>query len=198
MTPLIAALSSIVLVATPVAPTSVAPILVLSGEVSTASVAPLARFLHDAGARKTPDVTLFIDSPGGENRAGNVLIAAMLEARAAGVRITCVVDNAASMAAIIFEAGCDVRKLRLDGYLLFHETAYAELATGGGIRLTNTVLRLLADGLARVDAATAARIAPRMGMTPDVYLAWIAGADRTVSAPDALARGMIDEIFLPQ
>jgi ATP-dependent protease ClpP protease subunit len=173
------------------------PILSLSGEINTRSVGPLVAFFQDAGKRRLPRVVLEIDSMGGMDDAGFTLILAMNYARANDVHITCIAQHAYSMAAIVFEAACDTRKLHLDGSLLFHEGAYLILGSEPGARLTKTFLAALADQLNDDDLHMAKLVAPRMGISAEDYMAWIAGHDRYVDAPEALVKGYIDELITP-
>jgi ATP-dependent protease ClpP protease subunit len=169
------------------------PLLMLHGEITARSVDPLVTFFNAAAA--TSAITLDLDSEGGFDIPGFALLDAMNAARARGVRITCIARQSASMAAIVYEGGCDVRKMHADGSLLFHEAAYTLLVSMPGNRLTETRLAALHASLHVDDAREADLIAARLHMTPTQYLAWVAGEDRELTAKQALSAGYIDEVI---
>jgi len=178
------------------AASQVTPIVALDKEISDATVKPLIAVFQEAAKNHTPAITLLIQSPGGMNDAGYALIRTMLEAEAGGTKVTCVVQEADSMAALVVEGACTKRVMHRNGKLLFHESGYVMLVpTREEERLTKTRLRKLADELEPEDRRSAELVAAHMHMTPDEYLKWIAGQDREVDAPTALARGWIDEII---
>jgi ATP-dependent protease ClpP protease subunit len=173
---------------------NLSPVLLLDGEVNDSSVEPLITFFNQAAKDHTPTAVLEIESGGGSVSAGYTLVEAMQNARTAGVHITCITSHAASMAATIFEAGCDTRRMRVRGNLMFHEAAYTLLLSTPGERLTRTHLLELAANVGADDDKIAKWVAPRLGMTPADFLAWIAGEDRYVMASEALAKGYVDEL----
>jgi ATP-dependent protease ClpP protease subunit len=185
---MLAPLAALILALT--APT---PPLELKGPVTEKSVTPLIKAFEQAKKSHTKAVRLEINSPGGLNDAGYKLIDAMRSAHASGTVITCNVYRAYSMAAIIFEAACDVRHIRLDGQLMFHESGYLFIPE----YMTKTKLRELADDLQKADQKTADTIAERMGMTPAQYMAFIAGKEQWVNGLEAMVRGFADELSLP-
>ncbi len=177
------------------AASQVTPLVTLDKEINEATVKPLVAVFQEAVRAHTPAVTLVISSPGGYKSAGYDLIKVMLAAGAGGTQVTCVVQEADSMAALLVEGACSRRVMHRDGKLMFHETAYGFLLSGLGDRLTKERLRVLADDLEREDAQDAELVAPHMHMTPTEYAKWVAGEDRWVDAPTALARGWIDEVI---
>ncbi len=173
----------------------VTPSLSLNTEVTDSSVAPLIAVFQEAAKKHTPALTLQVNSPGGLKSAGYDLIDAMLAAEAAGTQVTCVVQEADSMAALMVEGACSRRVMHRKGQLLFHETAYDFLISTAKHRLTKEKLRSLLATLEQEDARDAALVAPHMHMTPAEYAAWVADQDRTVDAATALAKGWVDEVI---
>ncbi len=173
----------------------VTPLVTLDKEINDSSVAPLIAVFQAAIVSHTPDITMAISSPGGYKSAGYDLIKVMLAAEAGGTKVTCVVQEADSMAALLVESACTRRVMHREGKLLFHETAYGFLLPDITGRLTKERLRELADSLERDDMQDAELVAPHMHMTPAEYAKWVAGQDRWVDAPTALARGWVDEII---
>lgn len=177
------------------AASQVTPLVTLDKEINDATVKPLIAVFQEAVRAHTPAITLAISSPGGYKSAGYDLIKVMLAAEAGGTKVTCVVQEADSMAALLVEGACTRRVMHREGRLLFHETAYGFLLSSMDDRLTKERLRELADSLERDDMQDAELVAPHMHMTPAEYAKWVAGQDRWVDAPTALARGWIDEII---
>lgn len=144
-----------------------------------------------AAAVGAPSVTVIIDSPGGFVNVGYVVIGTMQRARAQGTRVDCRVEGmAASMAAIVLEAGCSTRTMSRSSSLMFHEI-YVGKVNGPQTIYT---LRTTANGLEDDNRRSAVMIAWRMGMTAGEYLRWIAGRDRWVDAAEALELGFIDAV----
>lgn len=92
--------------------------LVLEGIVNDESVDVLIKSITTSN-KKT--LTLFINSPGGMITAGYRLINAM---KASGKKITCLADNADSMAFAIFEVGCSVRDVMEASEIMQHAGSF--------------------------------------------------------------------------
>src|SRR6185369_7470978 len=111
------------------AASQVTPVVALDKEINDATVKPLIAVFQEAAKNHTPALTVTIQSPGGYKAAGYALIKAMLEAEAGGTKVTCVVQEADSMAALVMEGACTRRVMHRNGKLLFHETAYGYLVS---------------------------------------------------------------------
>ncbi len=183
------------LVLSVLAASQVTPLVTLDKEINDATVRPLIAVFDSAVRNHTPAITLVITSPGGYKAAGYNLIKSMLAAETGGTQVTCVVQEADSMAALLVEGACTRRVMHRNGKLLFHETAYGFLISDETGRLTKERLRELADSLERDDHQDAELVAAHMHMTPAEFSKWTAGQDRWVDAPTALARGWIDEVI---
>lgn len=147
----------------------------------------MAEGLQDAMDAHESEVIIDIDSPGGRVDVGLALLGVMDAARKQGIILTCRVDGmAASMAAIIFEAGCTTRTMTPTSSLLFHEPAVREAGGKEGD------FRRLADTLADTNKRMAILVAPHLHMTARQYAAWIADRDRWVSADEAKEMGAVD------
>lgn len=159
------------------------------GPVMLPDVLDLAESLQEAMASREPSVTIVIDSPGGSVDTGLALVGMLKAARAQGMSVHCRVDGtAASMAAVILEAGCTTRTMTPGSALLFHEPSIREL---GG---TEHDLRRLADKLADVNRRIAILIAPRLGLTARQYEAWVRERDRWMDADESLEKGAVDAV----
>lgn len=168
------------------------PVLTLNGEINHQTVAPLVRFFVDGAKRHTPAATLYIDSHGGMNEAGYTLIRAMLTAEEGGMDVTCVAQEADSMAAVLFETACSHRVIKADGHLMFHET---RIPVQNPDMLTREQLLAWAAALSEANELVAKLVSGRMHMSPEEYLKWIAGTERWVDASTALTRGWADEVM---
>jgi len=101
----------------------------LLGPVSFRQVSPLVDAILDR-AGKTKEITMVINSPGGEVMSGLHLINVMQMAKSRGTKFRCVSTFlAASMAMQIF-AACDSRYALNGTYLLFHPV---RVSFGGGL-----------------------------------------------------------------
>lgn len=126
--------------------------LELTGIVSFGAVEPLVNTLL-ARAGKTKEVTIVINSPGGEVMSGLHLINVMNMAKSRGTRIKCVTTFvAASMAMQIF-AACDSRYALRGSYLLFHPV---RMSVGGsmfspGLDITPSLAKTISIELDRLE-----------------------------------------------
>lgn len=159
------------------------------GAVFMPGVAPLMSGLAEAAEQHETEVIVDIDSPGGSVRVGFGILEAMRDAHKAGVTITCRIDGmAASMAAVIFEAGCTNRYMTRFSSLMFHEPSVSDIAG------KEWELRRVADSIADVNKRIAIVVAPHLNMTAATYANWVLDRDRWVGLDEALAMGAADGI----
>jgi len=83
------------------------------------------------------DIYILINSPGGDVMAGYLIISAMQNARAQGVRIHCMVPFLAASMAMHILAYCDQRGAIAESLLLFHE-----VRAGGGAITPSTAKQI--------------------------------------------------------
>lgn len=136
-----------------------------------------------------PEVSLRINSPGG-NLLTTLLFIDLVRDRKVEkhLHVTCVGSGlVASAAAILMESeACDVRQLEPQAVMMFHEG----YLTGGGPAKTDDKAFMRS-----LNYSVAALIAPRMGMTPEAYLSWIAdGVERWLTSPYALELHFVDVV----
>jgi ATP-dependent protease ClpP protease subunit len=97
----------------------------------------------------------------------------------------------ASAAAIVFESPvCDERVLAPATIVLFHNATIRAEGKAGQIKDDSDMLHAL-------NFAIAALIAPRMGLTPDAYLAWVDGHDRWLNAESCVELRYADRLGEP-
>lgn len=171
--------------------------LELKDEVSALSVMPLMFGLQAAIENHEKLVHIDIDSPGGYVSAGMRVLYAMRLAKEAGITIECrIVDDgmAASMAAIIFEVGCNSRQMAPSASLMFHEPAMG--FEGGKEGDFQRAANDLADLNKRMAIQIAARLRHEDGTrwTAAEYVAWIKDRNRWVDATEAVAMGAADSV----
>lgn len=137
-----------------------------------------------------PEVSIRINSPGGSVFTTLLFIDLVRDRKdEKHLHVTCVgTAVVASAAALLMEsAACDDRQLEPGVMMLFHgvstQSGGKEEQVGDDLAFAHTLNRVLA-----------AIIAPRIHMTVDAYLAWIAGHDRPVSSDLALELGMVDRV----
>lgn len=158
--------------------------------VSNTSAIALVLGLREAIELNESVVVLNIDSPGGSVTAGLGIINAMRAAQAAGVKIICRVDGmAASMGAIILEAGCSERHMTRGSQIMFHEPALRPFDGG-----KEGDYQRIANDLSDTNRRIATLIAWRMGMTADQYVAWVSGRDRWMDWAEALEKHAVDAV----
>lgn len=136
-----------------------------------------------------PEVSLRINSPGG-NLLTTMLFIDLVRDRKVEkkLHITCVGTGlVASAAAIVMESPvCDVRQLEPAAVMMFHE---------GYLSGTGPVDKNAKEFMRSLNFAVAALIAPRMGMSPEAYLSWIAdGVERWLTSPSALELKFVDVV----
>lgn len=184
---MLAILAALALAAVPAAPQ---PIVL--GRVDFEHAGPILAALQRAVDTRIPEFEIVMDSSGGYTEIGYSVLDLMNVARVRGTKIICDVVRAESMAAILLETGCTVRRMRPGAHLLFHEIYFAEIFAPA--KLDEKHLRESADHLADWNRRAAVLMASRMRMSADQYLAWISGHDRWVDSAEALAKGFVDEV----
>ena len=95
--------------------------LMLIGEVEFDNSVTLASAINAGSQKGEREITLLINSPGGDVLAGIILIGAMRQAHARGTTISCVVPILAASMAFHVLAACDRRIALRESFLLFHE-----------------------------------------------------------------------------
>ena len=150
----------------------------------------LAHTFEQLIAAEGPEVTLRISSPGGEAITTLLFIEYVTELKAnKGLHVTCVgTVMVASAAAILFESKvCDVRVLKPGTLVLFHEASTRAEGKHRDLQETSELLNSINRAIAEI-------VAPRLLMTPDEYLGWIAGHDRWSTDETAVESHIADRV----
>lgn len=133
------------------------------GEIEDASA---SRFINDlyVVSAKSQEVTIYIDSPGGDVLSGMRMIDAVQGLRAVrpGLRLKCYAQTAASMAFVFLQTACDQRVISSFSVLMSHQASLGARGKAGEIE---TRLQLVRQILDLLDA----RVAARLGMSVAVY-----------------------------
>ena len=132
------------------------------------------------------EVTIFINSPGGEVQSGLALYDVM-QAVSCPIRTVCL-GEAASMAALLFLSG-NQRDMLPHSRVMIHDPLIA-----GGIGGSALELRTVADNIMRTREVTARIIAKHSGKSLDEVLQKTA-RDTYFEAEDAVAWGLADRII---
>jgi len=133
----------------PDAPTT----LEINGPISFQMTIPLVDKIVSQAKDDDVEITLIINSPGGEVNAGMYLLNAMKLSQARGVSFRCITTGlAASMALQIFSQ-CDTRYALPNSFMLYHPV---RVSIGGGlfspgIALTPILAKQIADDLIRIE-----------------------------------------------
>ena len=96
-------------------------VIPLQGMIDPTMAVRVAASIEAVVARDDRELRLLINSPGGSVMAGYLIVSAMMNARAQGVRIICVVPFLAASMAMHILAYCDERNVLGGALLLFHE-----------------------------------------------------------------------------
>ena len=117
---------------------------------------------------KSPVVTVYIDSPGGDVLAGMRMIDAVVGIKAIrpGVQLRCFAQNAASMAFIFLQTACDRRVVSSFSVLMSHQ---ASLGVRGKAGEVESRMELVRQVLVILDK----RVAARLGLSVEAYRAQI-------------------------
>lgn len=136
--------------------------LVINLPITHSTMRPLYTFLIDKISKKSlpPNMTIILDSPGGEVSAGFRFIALMHAAQQSGTKFNCIVTNMAASMAFHILTQCDTR-VTLDGAMLLWHRARVQLiqetlttisATSLGEELSvldDIILKALTDSLSK-------------------------------------------------
>jgi len=126
--------------------------LELNGPIEFSSVIPLVDSIVTQ-AKSGVEITLLINSPGGEVNSGMYLLNSMALAQARGTTFRCITTGlAASMALQVFSQ-CDSRYALPNSFMLYHPV---RVSIGGGVfapavNLTPTLAKQIADDLIRLE-----------------------------------------------
>ena len=133
------------------------------------------------------DVTVRINSPGGDVWEASGMMTALTERRNAGDAVTVIVDGlAASAASLVMLAGGDIRVAPLAS-IMIHQTS-------GLMHGTAQEFRDMAEFLDRMDRQAASLYAVRMQMTEDAVLDALK-EERWYTGPEAVATGLADGVI---
>lgn len=124
-----------------------------------------------AQATEDHEITLVINSPGGEVNAGMYLLNGIDLAKARGTRFRCVTTGlAASMAFQVF-AKCDERYALPNSFMLYHPV---RITIGGmfsaPISITPTIAKQISDELNRMDAFLVADLRSTFKVSDEVFV----------------------------
>ncbi|GAA3686625.1 ATP-dependent Clp protease proteolytic subunit [Arthrobacter ginkgonis] len=137
------------------------------------------------------DITLYINSPGGSFTAMTAIYDTMLFIRPE-VQTVCL-GQAASAAAVLLAAGAPGKRLALpNARVLIHQPAM-----GGGERGTATDLQIQAEEVMRMRTWLETTIAGHSNRPPE-QVGQDIERDLYMTAEDAKAYGLIDEVLVPR
>lgn len=137
----------------------------------------------DALPRDTKQITLLINSPGGEVWDGLAILNAL---RAHPARVVAVVEGIAASAASFIAAGCDEVVMRENSEMFVHNAI--GLAMGDADDMIAT-----AEDLTRLDKNLASIYAAKSGKDSDYWLAEMK-RDRFYTAEEAVEAGLADRV----
>ena len=132
------------------------------------------------------DISLYINSPGGEVQSGLALYDVM-QAVSCPIHTVCL-GMAASMAALLFIAG-DQREMLPHSRVMIHDPLI-----GGGIGGSALSVKARADDLMRIRDITAQVISQHTGMNIEEVFE-LTAKDTYFEAEEAIANGMADRII---
>lgn len=135
----------------------------LVGEISEPSASAFIQELYTVSA-KSPVVSVYIDSPGGDVLAGIRMIDAVVGIKAVrpGVKLHCFAQTAASMAFIFLQTACDKRVVSSFSLLMSHQASLGVRGKAGEIETRMDLVRQLLQVLD-------VRVAARLGMSVEDY-----------------------------
>lgn len=167
---------------------------VFAGQVDQQSVntciKQLQTWVRQSGGDSKLDISLIINSPGGDIVAGFALIDFLMQLRSEGHRLTTeALGMAASMAGVILQAG-DTRVMGDHAFLLLHEAQFGAVGSWGDVEDRMRLVEMMQDRILDLFAS-------RSKMTkPAIKKRW-SRKDWWISAPEALGYGFVDRIGPP-
>lgn len=162
-------------------------IIMLSEEINdvTASLV-IAQLLYLEGQDQTKDISLYINSPGGVITSGMAIYDTMRYIKC-DVSTICV-GMAASMAAVLLAAGAKGKRAALpNSEIMIHQPS-------GGAQGQETDIKIQAERVARLRKRLNEILAQDTGQSYD-KIALDTERDNFMTAEEALAYGLIDEIY---
>lgn len=160
----------------------------LIGEVNPASAGELIKQLMYLNKRGLDEITLFINSPGGEVISG-LAVYDCIKIMKSSVKTVCIGD-AASMGAIIFLAG-EKREMLPHARILIHDPSYGHLDVSG--KKPHEIQRGV-DSLNKVRETLAEIISEKTGKKLDEIYE-ITAEDQYFTAEEAIEFGLATDIF---
>lgn len=160
----------------------------LIGEVNPASAGELIKQLMYLDKRGLDEITLFINSPGGEVISG-LAVYDCIKIMKSSVKTVCIGD-AASMGAIIFLAG-EKREMLPHARILIHDPSYGHLDVSG--KKPHEIQRGV-DSLNKVRETLAEIISEKTGKKLDEIYE-ITAEDQYFTAEEAIEFGLATDIF---
>ena len=145
-----------------------------------------SQLLHLAAVSPERDITMYINSPGGQVRAG-LAIYDVMQAIPCDIRTVCV-GTAASMAAVLFAAG-DRREILRHGEILIHDPLTGRGITGSALDIQEQSARLM-----RVREILCGILAKHTGK-PLKQIYRVTRKDTWFDAEKAVAFGLADAVI---
>jgi ATP-dependent protease ClpP protease subunit len=143
---------------------------------------------HHYGLDASRPITLVISSPGGSTYLGLAVISAINDIRREGRVVNAHVAGWAWSAAADIVQFCDHRTIEPTGSLMLHEEQ-AEFEGSSSSRLRD------AEAAKKAERLVFEQIAARTGRPVKYYVDKTDGKDWYLTAPEALAEGLVDEIL---
>ncbi|MCM1328016.1 MAG: ATP-dependent Clp protease proteolytic subunit [Ruminococcus sp.] len=160
----------------------------LTSEINTTSASELIEQLMYLDSKNSGEITLYINSPGGEVMSG-LAVYDFIKIMKSSVKTVCIGD-AASMAAIIFLAG-KKREMLPHSRILIHDPAYGHLDISG--KKPHEIQRGV-DSLNKVRETLAEIIAEKTGKSLDEIYE-ITAEDHYFTANEAIEFGFATDIY---
>ncbi|MCM1330551.1 MAG: ATP-dependent Clp protease proteolytic subunit [Ruminococcus sp.] len=160
----------------------------LTSEINAVSADKLIKQLMHLDSQKSDEITLYINSPGGEVMSG-LAVYDFIKIMKSSVKTVCIGD-AASMAAIIFLAGSR-REMLPHSRILIHDPAYGHLDVSG--KKPHEIQRGV-DSLNKVRETLAEIIAEKTGKSLDEIYE-ITAEDHYFTANEAIEFGLATAIY---
>ena len=151
----------------PDAPTT----LEINGPISFSSVIPLVANIVPQ-AKDGTEITLIINSPGGEVNSGMYLLNAMSLAQARGTKFRCITTGLAASMAFQVYAKCDSRYALPNSFMLYHPVRVT--LGGGGLFAEPTIVtpalaKQLSDELDRLEKLLISDLRGSMKVSDEIF-----------------------------